>query len=103
LNDADAQSSSPWNYPLVLGLQPLIGAIAAGCCAVLKPSEISPHSSALLAELFPKYLNPDAYRVVLGAIPETTKLLELQCTVFLLCLTSAESLDWQGITVGFFP
>ncbi|KAJ7351286.1 aldehyde dehydrogenase [Mycena albidolilacea] len=69
---------APWNYPLVLGLQPLIGAIAAGCCAVLKPSEISPHSSALLAELFPKYLNPDAYRVVLGAIPETTKLLELQ-------------------------
>ncbi|KAJ7846614.1 aldehyde dehydrogenase [Mycena olivaceomarginata] len=69
---------APWNYPLVLGLQPLIGAIAAGCCAVLKPSEISPHSSALLAELFPKYLNLDAYRVVLGAIPETTKLLELQ-------------------------
>ncbi|KAJ7662865.1 aldehyde dehydrogenase [Mycena rosella] len=69
---------APWNYPLVLSLQPFIGAIAAGCCAVLKPSEVSPHNSALLAELFPKYMDPDAYRVVLGAVPETTKLLELQ-------------------------
>ncbi|KAJ6460175.1 Aldehyde/histidinol dehydrogenase [Mycena sanguinolenta] len=60
---------APWNFPVVLGLQPLTGAIAAGCCAVLKPSEISSHFSALIAELF---------RVVLGAVPETTKLLELQ-------------------------
>ncbi|KAF7337347.1 Aldehyde dehydrogenase [Mycena sanguinolenta] len=69
---------APWNFPVVLSLQPLIGAIAAGCCAVLKPSEISPHFSALVAELFPKYLDPNAYRVVLAAVPETTKLLELQ-------------------------
>ncbi|KAJ6540724.1 aldehyde dehydrogenase [Mycena capillaripes] len=69
---------APWNYPLVLSLQPLLGAISAGCCAVVKPSEIVPHYSELVAELFPKYLDSNAYRVVLGAVPETTKLLELQ-------------------------
>jgi aldehyde dehydrogenase (NAD+) len=65
---------SPWNYPLVLTLQPLLGAIAAGCCAVLKPSELAPHFAELLADLLPKYLDPNTYRVVLGAVTETSKL-----------------------------
>ncbi|KAL0956316.1 hypothetical protein HGRIS_002469 [Hohenbuehelia grisea] len=68
----------PWNYPMILTLQPLIGAIAAGCCAIIKPSEFSPAYSTLLAELLPKYLDTSAYRVVLGGIPETTRVLELQ-------------------------
>lgn len=49
---------SPWNYPFQLSIAPLIGAIAAGNCAVLKPSEWTPHTTAVLAdmikELFPK-------------------------------------------------
>jgi acyl-CoA reductase-like NAD-dependent aldehyde dehydrogenase len=49
------------------------GAIAAGCAAVVKPSELTPATSALLAELFPKYLDNDLYRVVNGAVEETTK------------------------------
>ncbi|KIM65523.1 hypothetical protein SCLCIDRAFT_1212257 [Scleroderma citrinum Foug A] len=69
---------SPCNYPMILTFQPLIGAIAAGCCAVLKPSEIVPHFSNLIADLVPKYLDSSAYRVVNGAIPEASKLLELQ-------------------------
>ncbi|KAJ7211752.1 aldehyde dehydrogenase [Mycena pura] len=69
---------APWNYPIALVLQPLAGAIAAGCCAVLKPSEITPHCGEALAELIPKYLDTRAYRVVLGSVPETTALLELQ-------------------------
>ncbi|KAJ7159316.1 aldehyde dehydrogenase [Mycena crocata] len=69
---------APWNYPMALSLQPLIGAIAAGCCAVIKPSEISSHYSALLAEMAPKYLDQRAFRIVLGGVPETTALLELQ-------------------------
>ncbi|KAJ6542372.1 aldehyde dehydrogenase [Mycena vulgaris] len=69
---------APWNYPLGLCVQPLLGAIAAGCCAVLKPSELSPHCAERLAELLPKYLDPAAYRVVLGGVPESTKILELQ-------------------------
>ncbi|KAG2344156.1 aldehyde dehydrogenase [Suillus weaverae] len=69
---------SPWNYPMILTFQPLIGAIAAGCTAVLKPSELVPTFSQLLEEIVPKYLDPNMCRVVNGAVPETSKLLELQ-------------------------
>ncbi|RDB17524.1 Aldehyde dehydrogenase family 3 member B1 [Hypsizygus marmoreus] len=69
---------SPWNFPLILTFQPLYGAISAGCCAVIKLSEVSANFGALLAKLLPKYLDQSAYRVVLGAVPEITKLLELQ-------------------------
>ncbi|KAG6330166.1 hypothetical protein ID866_8923 [Astraeus odoratus] len=70
-------SISPFNYPVWLALGPMIGALAAGNCFVLKPSELSPATSGLIAELIPKYLDPDVVRVVQGAIPETTRLLEL--------------------------
>ncbi|KAG7087175.1 hypothetical protein E1B28_013156 [Marasmius oreades] len=69
---------APWNYPLILSLQPLLGAIAAGCPAVVKPSEVAPHVAAALAEYIPKYLDNNAYHVVNGAVKETTKLLELK-------------------------
>ncbi|GAO51540.1 aldehyde dehydrogenase [Saitoella complicata NRRL Y-17804] len=65
-----------WNYPLQLVLCPFVGALAAGNCVVLKPSELSPHTAQLLAELFPKYMDQSCYRIVNGAIPETTKLLD---------------------------
>ena len=67
---------APWNYPVGLLLSPLVGAIAAGNAAVLKPSEVTPHTSALLAELLPKYLDNDAFAVVEGGVPETSALLE---------------------------
>jgi aldehyde dehydrogenase (NAD+) len=41
----------PWNYPLQLLLLPLVGAMAAGNCAVLKPSELAPHTAAVIAKL----------------------------------------------------
>jgi hypothetical protein len=70
---------------VILCLQPLIGAIAAGCPAVVKPSEIAPHIAQVLADLFPKYLDPTAYTVVNGAVPETTALLEVRnSTIFLM-------------------
>jgi aldehyde dehydrogenase (NAD+) len=56
----------PWNYPIYLSLGPLVAAVAAGNCAVLKPSELAPATSALLARLVPRYLDPDAVRVVEG-------------------------------------
>lgn len=65
-----------WNYPIQLVLAPLIPAIAAGNCAVLKPSEVAPRASRLLAELVPNYLDNDAIAVVEGAVAETTALLE---------------------------
>ena len=44
---------SPWNYPLQLALLPLAGAMAAGNCVVIKPSEHAPHTAAALAEVAP--------------------------------------------------
>ena len=55
-----------WNFPFALTLGPAIGAIAAGNAVVLKPSEVSPASSALMAELVPKYLDNDAIVVIEG-------------------------------------
>lgn len=69
---------SPWNYPFQLSMMPLIGALAAGNCAILKPSELAPASSKLMATLLPKYLDNASFRVVEGAVPETTQLLEEQ-------------------------
>ena len=69
---------SPWNYPFQLLAMPLVGALSAGCCAMLKPSEIAPATSALFATWLPKYLDPRAVRVMEGAVPETTALLNQQ-------------------------
>ena len=55
-----------WNFPFVLTLGPAVGAIAAGNTVVLKPSEVAPASSALMAELVPRYLDNDAIAVVEG-------------------------------------
>lgn len=67
---------APWNYPLQLALAPLVGALAAGNTAVVKPSELAPATSAAIARLLPRYLDPRAVAVVEGAVPETTALLE---------------------------
>lgn len=65
-----------WNYPVQLVLSPLIPALAAGNCAVIKPSEIAAHTAELMAELIPRYLDSAAVQVVLGAVDETTELLK---------------------------
>ncbi|MFI8461916.1 aldehyde dehydrogenase family protein [Kitasatospora sp. NPDC085464] len=67
---------APWNYPLQLALAPLVGALAAGNTALVKPSELAPATSAAIAELLPRYLGEEAVAVVEGAVPETTALLE---------------------------
>lgn len=67
---------SAWNYPFLLSLDPVIGAIAAGNAVVLKPSEIAPATSSVLAKLLGEYMDVTAIRVVEGAVPETTALLE---------------------------
>lgn len=57
----------PWNYPLQLLLLPLVGALAAGNCAVLKPSEEAGHTAALLARLVGEYFGEDCVSVIQGA------------------------------------
>ena len=65
----------PWNYPLYLSLGPLVAAVAAGNCAVIKPSELAPATSALLARVLPQYVDADAVRVVEGDAATTQELL----------------------------
>jgi aldehyde dehydrogenase (NAD+) len=55
-----------WNFPFALTLGPAAGAIAAGNTVLLKPSEVAPASSALMAELVPRYLDNDAIAVIEG-------------------------------------
>ncbi|KAF7130333.1 hypothetical protein RHSIM_Rhsim10G0128400 [Rhododendron simsii] len=69
----------PWttlNNFLLLSLDPVIGAIAAGNTVVLKPSEIAPATSSMLAKLLEEYTDNSAIRVVEGAVAETSALLE---------------------------
>ncbi len=66
-----------WNYPMQLILAPLVAVIAAGNCAIVKPSELAPATSKLLAQLIPQYLDNNAFTVVEGAVEETTALLAL--------------------------
>jgi aldehyde dehydrogenase (NAD+) len=65
----------PWNYPVYLCLGPLVGALAAGNTVVVKPSEHAPAVSALLAELLPRYVDPEAVAVVEGEADATQALL----------------------------
>ncbi|XP_074307897.1 aldehyde dehydrogenase family 3 member I1, chloroplastic-like isoform X3 [Silene latifolia] len=67
---------STWNYPFLLSLDPVIGAIAAGNAVVLKPSEIAPATSLLLKTLLEEYVDTASIKVVEGAIHETSALLE---------------------------
>ena len=67
---------APWNYPLSMVLAPLVGALAAGNAAIVKPSEISRHTSAALARILPQYIDPEAVAVIEGGVAETTELLE---------------------------
>jgi len=66
-----------WNYPLQLTLAGLAAAIAAGNCAVIKPPELSPATSDVIARRIPEYLDNDCVKVIEGAVPETSALLEL--------------------------
>ena len=65
---------SPWNYPFLLSLEPLVGALAAGNCCILKPSEHAPASSAVLRELLASCFPPELVCVVEGG-PEVSRAL----------------------------
>jgi acyl-CoA reductase-like NAD-dependent aldehyde dehydrogenase len=67
---------APWNYPFQLAVSPLIGALAAGNCAVVKPSEVAPNTSRLIADMISKEFDPAYLAAVEGGIEETKALLE---------------------------
>ncbi|KXX75357.1 Beta-apo-4'-carotenal oxygenase [Madurella mycetomatis] len=65
----------PYNFPVQLLLCPLVGAIAAGCTAVIKPSELTPSCAMVVKEMIESRLDSAAFAVVNGAIPETNALM----------------------------
>ena len=67
---------SPWNYPFLLSIDPLIDALAAGNTVVLKPSEFSPHTSQVIKDMIEEYFDPEYVACVLGDSEVSSKLLD---------------------------
>jgi len=67
-----------WNYPYQLSLVPLVSALAAGNTVVLKPSELSKNSSAIMAKVLNRVFIPEVVRVIEGGIKETQELLAMK-------------------------
>jgi len=81
--DRDRNSASsvslligPWNYPYQLSLASAVAAMAVGCTVIFKPSELTAHSSALLAKLIEGTFDPSYFAFIEGRVPEATALLE---------------------------
>lgn len=68
----------PWNYPFMLTLVPVISALAAGNTVIMKPSDVTHHSSAVLAEVINSSFPRELLHVVEGGVEETTRLLQLK-------------------------
>ncbi|MCF7700966.1 aldehyde dehydrogenase family protein [Loktanella sp. M215] len=68
---------APWNFPFQLAMGPLVSALAAGCAAIVKPSEMTPATSALVAEIVAQTFAPDLVSVVQGGADVATALLAL--------------------------
>lgn len=81
----------------MLSLDPVVGAIAAGNALVLKPSELAPASSTLIAKLFREYMDMSSIRVVEGAVAETSALLDQKWDK--ICYTGSYS---QSFMFNFF-
>ncbi|MCK5209137.1 MAG: aldehyde dehydrogenase [Cyclobacteriaceae bacterium] len=67
---------SPWNYPITLTMGPLTAALSAGNCAILKPSEISPNVSQVIAEMISEYYDEEYIAVVQGDAKAAQELLK---------------------------
>lgn len=66
---------APWNYPLQLALAPVVGSIAGGNCTVIKPSELTPHTSKMIAALVSETFPKEYIAVVEGAVETSQALL----------------------------
>ena len=67
---------APWNYPFNLLFCPLVGAISAGCCAVLKPSPYTPHTAAVMEQIITETFAPEYISIIQGDRHINTLLLE---------------------------
>ena len=69
---------APWNFPFNLTIAPMVSAIAAGNCAVLKPSELTPNCEQLIVRMIAELFPPEEITVITGGVEETTQLIELK-------------------------
>jgi aldehyde dehydrogenase (NAD+) len=67
---------APWNYPFILAIEPIIMAVSAGNTVVLKPSELTTHTSQLVSDIIQNVFGQEYVASVQGGIPVATKLLE---------------------------
>jgi aldehyde dehydrogenase (NAD+) len=68
---------SPWNYPFNLAIGPLVSALAAGCPVILKPSELTPHTSGLIENMIDELFDKSEVAVIQGGVEVSQRLLEL--------------------------
>ncbi len=66
----------PWNFPFQCTIAPLVGAIAAGNCAIVKPSEVASHTALVITEMIEALFTSDFVTVVNGGVKETSELLK---------------------------
>lgn len=78
---------SAWNYPIYTAIPQAAAAIAAGNCVILKPSELSSHSSGVIKKLFDNYLNPDFYQCIEGRVEVAKAVTKLPVDV--ICFTGS--------------
>ena len=67
---------APWNYPFMLSIDPLLGAIAAGNCAIVKPSEYAPATAKIVKKIIAQCFPPEYITVIEGGREETQALLD---------------------------
>ncbi len=93
-----------WNYPYQLSLGPVVGAIAAGCTIILKPSEIAHHSAIAMEKIIKENFNDNYFKVILGAVPETTELLAHKFdTIFFTGSTTVGKIVYQAAAKHLTP
>lgn len=76
MNTLPTNDKSAFNFPIQLSFGPMIGAISGGNAVILKPSENSPNSAAIMEKIMKEVLDPDCYACIQGGIPEMKVLLE---------------------------
>lgn len=93
-----------WNYPYQLALLPAVSAIAAGNTVIIKPSELAPNTSAIMAKIFNENFDAEFLYVKEGGVPETTELLEQQLDkIFFTGSTRVGKIVYQAAAKNLIP
>uniref|UniRef100_A0A8C8XQM4 Aldehyde dehydrogenase family 3 member A2 n=1 Tax=Panthera leo TaxID=9689 RepID=A0A8C8XQM4_PANLE len=87
-----------WNYPFVLTIQPLIGAIAAGNAVIIKPSELCEKTATILAQLLPQYLDQEFYGENIKESPDYERIINLRHFKRIQSLLEGQKIAFGGET-----